>query len=422
MEREIILSEPVYLVDNLNIKEFDTAALSTHYLLVIGERHYKITGQLFLLIETIKQYHKIDEIAHVFSQRISHTFSSDEIADYINKELAPKGIIKNQPHEIMSKKSFLYLQFSLFPEKILRPVTNRLQSLFKPLVAKVFIFLIFISHYYAIVNFWSSASFFSFADHPLTLLQTMCLLTISIVFHELGHVSACRYFGVNHREIGFGLYLHIPVFYSNITECWRLAPLQRAVVDIAGIYFQLAFNLLLFFAFLLTAQPVFINAMQWICIQLLFTLNPFLRYDGYWLATDLLGIPNLRKKSRGLLKSVILNYFKKDINNISFLSEIQPVRKFLLFAYAIVSNLFLCIFVCVVFTRFPSLLADFKIAGYELKESLLHSSIIWQDVFMNTYKFLIRAVLLFCISLFGYKLIRSGFSSIFKNIRVFCNR
>ena len=60
----------------------------------------------------------------------------------------------------------------------------------------------------------------------------------SSFFHELGHASACKYFGIQHGGIGFGLYLNFPVLYTDVTEVWKLKRGQRCVVNLAGVYFQ----------------------------------------------------------------------------------------------------------------------------------------------------------------------------------------
>ena len=55
-----------------------------------------------------------------------------------------------------------------------------------------------------------------------------------------------------------------------------------------------------------------------IFIKTLFNLNPFFRTDGYWILSDLINAPDLRKKSNMILKSFFINpksitYTKKNI-------------------------------------------------------------------------------------------------------------
>lgn len=32
------------------------------------------------------------------------------------------------------------------------------------------------------------------------------------------------------------------------------------------------------------------------------TLNPFFKFDGYWMASDILGVPNLRQRSKEIIR------------------------------------------------------------------------------------------------------------------------
>ena len=57
--------------------------------------------------------------------------------------------------------------------------------------------------------------------HVYTVVGLFVFMLASSFFHELGHASACKYFGVRHGGVGFGLYLNFPVLYTDVTEVWR---------------------------------------------------------------------------------------------------------------------------------------------------------------------------------------------------------
>ncbi len=77
-----------------------------------------------------------------------------------------------------------------------------------------------------------------------------------------------------------------------------LPRLQRAIVDAAGIYLQCGYVMALGAAYLLSGSPVILEVIAWTHFLMLHTLNPVLKYDGYWLLTDLAGIPNLHAEIR----------------------------------------------------------------------------------------------------------------------------
>jgi putative peptide zinc metalloprotease protein len=73
--------------------------------------------------------------------------------------------------------------------------------------------------------------------------------------------------------------------------------------------------------------------------SLLWNLNPFLRLDGYWLASDLLGIANLRRAAANTLKQ-LPSYFKHGTMQVVANTRLQPKTLIYLAVYAVFSNLF----------------------------------------------------------------------------------
>ncbi len=117
------------------------------------------------------------------------------------------------------------------------------------------------------------------------------------LFHEFGHISAMKLYGLSTpKGIGIGLYFHIVVFYSDTHEAWELPSKQRMIVSGAGVIF----NLLILIPLQLACFYFKIAAIRDFLILFHFTLisifNPFLKMDGYWLVSDVLGVPNLHAK------------------------------------------------------------------------------------------------------------------------------
>jgi hypothetical protein len=64
------------------------------------------------------------------------------------------------------------------------------------------------------------------------------------------------------------------------------------------VYFQCAYLIGLGALYLASGARPFLEAMAWTHFLMLHTLNPVLKYDGYWLLTDLGGMPNLHEQIR----------------------------------------------------------------------------------------------------------------------------
>jgi putative peptide zinc metalloprotease protein len=149
------------------------------------------------------------------------------------------------------------------------------------------------------------------ASPPLSGAQIVCsvaLTAFGIIVHELGHLAACARFGAAHGGIGIGIYWCMPVFYADVNGAWMLPRLQRAAVDAGGVYLQCAYVLALGAAYLAWEAAAFLEAMVWTHFLMLHTLNPILKYDGYWLLTDLFGVSNLhdqiRKRTREMWRAL----------------------------------------------------------------------------------------------------------------------
>ena len=128
------------------------------------------------------------------------------------------------------------------------------------------------------------------------------LLLASLIAHEIGHASACSRYGASPSEIGLALYFIYPVFYSNVTVAWRLKRWQRVIVDIGGVYFQLVIGTLYTCAYVLSGWEPLRMAVLFILASCLFSLNPILKFDGYWVVADALGVTNLHRQPMRILR------------------------------------------------------------------------------------------------------------------------
>lgn len=136
---------------------------------------------------------------------------------------------------------------------------------------------------------------------PNEYLLSLLLLVAVVLVHEFGHASAQMRYGLPAGGIGFQLYHYIPAFFANVDASWRLRPRRRMVVDVGGIYFQAVAGSVLFLVYLKTGALPVLTTVVASDMLILIALNPFLRFDGYWLVADALAVPNLRDLSARML-------------------------------------------------------------------------------------------------------------------------
>jgi putative peptide zinc metalloprotease protein len=125
---------------------------------------------------------------------------------------------------------------------------------------------------------------------------------LSAVFHELGHATACRRYGLSPPAIGFTVYLIFPALYVDATESWKLTRSQRIVVNLAGVYFHVMAASVFIGLWAVTGSQSFFAAVLMIAVATLWNLNPFLKTDGYWVISDIVDVPNLSRAAFKMLK------------------------------------------------------------------------------------------------------------------------
>ncbi|MDQ4102873.1 MAG: hypothetical protein M3186_03895, partial [Actinomycetota bacterium] len=140
---------------------------------------------------------------------------------------------------------------------------------------------------------------------PELTLLVLALIFASAVFHEFGHVAACRYGGARPGKMGFGLYLVWPALYSTVTDSYRLSRRGRLRTDLGGVYFNAVFIAGMSLAYLETGAPWLLVGIVAMHIETAMQFLPVIRMDGYYILSDLIGVPDLFSRLGPVLKSMI---------------------------------------------------------------------------------------------------------------------
>jgi putative peptide zinc metalloprotease protein len=207
------------------------------------------------------------------------------------EKLSKYGIVEGFDSQVQKKEKPSYLKLSviLLPENIINKITPYLTFLFVSRNIKItLIFSVFTISFGAITNI----DILIGQNLEAMWLHIMIFGILSVTFHELGHVTAAKFFGAKHGGIGGGFYLFSPVFFADVTDIWKLPSRKRIVVNLAGIYFELIICSIYVLAGLYFHLPFLSVIAIFIVFNTLLNLNPFLRSDGYWILTDILEIPN----------------------------------------------------------------------------------------------------------------------------------
>lgn len=121
------------------------------------------------------------------------------------------------------------------------------------------------------------------------------------VIHEFGHAYACKHFGGRVPEMGALFVVFTPCAYVDASTAWGFTSRwHRIIVGLAGMYFEsmVAMAALAVWCF---TEPSPLRSVAHYAVILStvvtvgFNINPLMRYDGYYILSDLVNTPNLRQ-------------------------------------------------------------------------------------------------------------------------------
>jgi putative peptide zinc metalloprotease protein len=236
-------------------------------------------------------------IAALVSDGLGRELSADQVSYLISDKLAPLGVIAGEgtPAALPKARPLLALraQGTLLPAA----AANVAGALFRPLfhwpVIAAVIAAVGVMDYWLFVIHGLSGPFHEVLGDPVDMLIVVALTIASAAFHECGHAAACRYGAARPGRIGFGLYLVWPSFYTDVTDSYRLSRAGRLRTDFGGVYFNAIFMLGLLGCYALTGNPLLLLAIAVSHLEIIEQLMPFVRFDGYWILSDLVGVPDL---------------------------------------------------------------------------------------------------------------------------------
>lgn len=218
---------------------------------------------------------------------------------------------KQMKHKPLMKQisGFLFYRIRLIrPE----PFLEKTLPYVKPFFTKTFLYLLIamsILSLYLISREWEQFKntllhFFNWQG----MAYFFTALFVAKVIHEFGHAYTSKYLGCRVASMGVVFLVFWPVFYTDTTDAWKLTSRkQKLAIGAAGMIAELTIAVIASLVWVIMPDGIvrsiafFLATVSWV-ITLGINLNPFLRFDGYYLFADLLGVSNLQQKSFALAK------------------------------------------------------------------------------------------------------------------------
>jgi len=165
---------------------------------------------------------------------------------------------------------------------------------------------------------------------PALLMMMLGLVILSAAFHECGHATACAYGGARPGVMGAGLYIVWPAFYTDVTDAYRLGKGGRLRTDLGGVYFNVIFILATAGAYALTGYEPLLLIIPFQHLEIMHQFLPFIRLDGYYIVSDLTGVPDMFARIKPTLASVLP--WKKASDRVT---ELKPWVRVAVTAYVL---------------------------------------------------------------------------------------
>lgn len=204
-------------------------------------------------------------------------------------------------------KNYLFVRIPMIrPDHFLNSTLRKVQWLWSPF----FLLLIVVSAVLGLVLVQRQWETFLATFPYMFSMEGMLIVSASLVavkvLHEFGHAYALKSFGCRVPTMGVALLVLWPVLYTDASDSWKLVSRrQRLSIGAAGILVELSLAAIatLMWSFMpdgAARSAVFLIATTTWIATLLINLNPFMRFDGYYLMSDWLEIPNLQNRAFAL--------------------------------------------------------------------------------------------------------------------------
>lgn len=368
------------------------------------------------LLELLKMFDGRRNVADAFAaydKLNPGKYSLPNVEQLVQSFLLPKSLLVDLSApaaltQISAKRaSYLFAKVRLVPRHIIYPVARLFGWAFDKRILISWLATFVLTHLIFYLWLLPNTDIRHFGSSTFSIVMLLSLLGAFI--HEAGHASALVSYGCKQTEIGFGMYLYFPVLYTDVSEAWKLSRHQRAVIDVAGVYFQSVFQLLLLGLFFINGSPVPIYFFLFTDLIMFRTMNPFLRMDGYWLVADLFGIFNLREQSTKLMRYQLLKLFGVNREERGPLHNLKPGARVALAVYSVLSTVFF-FYLCAIMIRYALL--------YLLPAYPGQLRTVWQTVqhwppdmsklFSLILGILFRTAVMVSLSIFVYRLFQTA--------------
>ncbi|WP_250519064.1 HlyD family efflux transporter periplasmic adaptor subunit [Caballeronia sp. ATUFL_M1_KS5A] len=204
---------------------------------------------------------------------------------------------------------YLFFRIPLVrPQRFLGWIAKRLDWLFTP-ATPIAVVLASIVGIVLVLQEWdvfTKAVVESFSVSGM--LSFALALIVAKTLHELAHAIVATRLGLRVAHMGIAFVVLWPMLYTDTGESWKLKRArQRLAIASAGILCELSLAGLSTLGWALSDPGPLRNALLYLAttswvLSLALNASPFMRFDGYFILSDLLDFPNLHFRASALAR------------------------------------------------------------------------------------------------------------------------
>lgn len=321
----------------------------------------------------------IDKVQLIPPERLAAIFTSLERAGMVKAE-AEESVPQTTRGRIIAGINKAIFRSLLIPhaEQIVDALYRKVRFVFHPISLAV-IAAIVVSGFYALA--WEIDDIheiilkpaLAIHENPFLLIELYVAMTLVSVLHEFSHGLTCRHFGGSVHRIGIMFYPAMIIFYVDVSSAWVFrSRWKRIAVAMAGPVLNLIVMAICFWIWHATKHTVPPEHSIWfitgfLCLySTVINFIPFIKMDGYYILTDLVGIPTLREKSFAYLGQVLGKMIRRpDLTD----ARIRPNfrEKVIFWTYGILGMAFTVLFIAYPIVEFVRIvLSDHASKGGEI--------------------------------------------------------
>jgi len=200
--------------------------------------------------------------------------------------------------------NYLFMKIPLVkPTKFLRKTLRYVEPFFSYSTASLIAIIGLIGLYITGRQWDEFTSTFLYFFNPQGLFFYFISLVFIKILHELGHAYTAIRHGCQVPTMGVALIVMLPILYTDTSDTWRIKSAEgRVHVGAAGMVTELYVACIATFCWgflpdgILKSAAFILATTSWV-MSLVINLNCLMRFDGYYILSDLLGIQNLQKRA-----------------------------------------------------------------------------------------------------------------------------